>query len=109
MRAGRISVSRIDAGSGAPCSCSMASSSASAPRRRFDEPCHVVVEAAEDGLIDRLDFLAQLGERAPPDHPQHVGVGPFAPRAAGTELAFEQPAFDSEPHQHGLGRAAPRP
>ena len=41
---GRISVSRIDAGSGAPCSCSIASSSASAPCRRLTTPCHVVAK-----------------------------------------------------------------
>ena len=32
----------IDAGSGAPCSCSITSSSASVPCRRVMMPCHVV-------------------------------------------------------------------
>ena len=41
-RAGRISVSRIEAGSGAPCRFSITSSSASSPRRGCTTPCHRV-------------------------------------------------------------------
>ena len=103
MRAGRISVSRIDAGSGAPCSCSIASSSASAPCRRLHDALPGGREPSEHGLIDRLDLVPQLGERAAPQHAQHAGVGPLAPRAAGPELAFDQAPLGREAHQHGFG------
>ena len=68
-----------------------------------DDPLPRRREPAEHRLIDRLDLVAQLGERAAPQHAQHAGVGPLAPRAAGTELALDQASFGGEPHQHRFG------
>ena len=43
-RAGRISRSSSDAGTGAPCNCSTTSSNASRPARRRATPCHVATK-----------------------------------------------------------------
>ena len=50
-------------------------------------------EAAEHRVIDRLDLVAELGERAAPQHAQHAGVGPFPLGAARAELALDQAPF----------------
>ena len=57
------------------------------PRRR---------QPAENGLIDRLDFLTQFCERPPAQHPQHAGVGPFTMCPAGAELAFDKAPSGSQ-------------
>src|SRR5207253_4358772 len=46
----------------------------------------------EDRSLDRLDFMTQFRERTPPNDAQHFVVAPLALRAAGTELAFDEPS-----------------
>ena len=41
---------------------------------------------------DRLDLLAQRGQRAAAQRAQHLGVAPLRPGAAGQELAVDHPA-----------------
>ena len=47
----------------------------------------------------RLDLLAQPGQRAAPQHAQHLGVAPLGAAAAGPELAADHPAGCREPRQ----------
>ena len=47
-------------------------------------------EAAERGLLGRLDLAPEHGERRAPDPAQHVGVAPLALRPAGAELAAHE-------------------
>ena len=41
-------------------------------------------------MIDRLDLVPQLGDRAPPQHPEDGGIGPFPPGSLRTKFAFDQ-------------------
>ena len=59
---------------------------------------------SEHGLIDRLHFVPQLRERAPPDQTEDARVGPFAAAPSGPELAFDQPSLRREADQHRFGR-----
>ena len=49
-------------------------------------------EARVGGGVDRLDFLAQLRQRAHANRSQHFHLAPLALRSAGTELALDEPA-----------------
>ena len=46
-------------------------------------------EPAERRRVDGLDLAPEQGERPPAEPAEDVGVAPFAPRAAGTELAAD--------------------
>ena len=43
--------------------------------------------------------MTQLRQRAAPQHAQHAGVGPLAARAAGAELALDEPALERQPRE----------
>jgi hypothetical protein len=58
-------------------------------------------EARERALVDRLDLMAQGGQRGAPQPAQHLGVAPLALRAAGTQLAAHKLAGALQPRQHG--------
>ena len=49
-------------------------------------------EPHERGGVDRLDLVAQRGERAAPQRAEHARVAPLALAAAGPELAVHDPA-----------------
>ena len=93
------SVSSALAGIAAPASCSIARASASTPRRRAALPAAQPVgqEAGERAERHRLDLAAQLGQAAPAQHPQHLGVTPLQARArrAGTRRTGSRPAAAS--------------
>ena len=61
-------------------------------------------EAGERAGVDRLDLLAQRGERPAPELPEHVAVAPLPLDAVGPELAAHHPAVALEGLQRG-----PRP
>ena len=54
-------------------------------------------EPAERGRVDGFDLATQPGERPPAEDPEHVGVEPFALRAARPELAAEDRAVLEQP------------
>ena len=82
----------------------------SAPRSRPPTPLPGRREPGQRADRDRLDLLAQLGQAAPPDRAQHLGVAPLLAAAAGPELAGDQPAGAGEPLQRrGRRRRRPRP
>src|SRR5262249_55027288 len=60
-------------------------------------------ESAEHLLIDRLDFVTQLRERPPSQHPEHAGIGPLAPGASRPELALDKASLAAQTQQRGLG------
>ncbi len=66
-------------------------------------------QTRQHGRIDWLDLLAQLCERAPPDRLQDLRVAPFPARAAGPELALEQPPSGDQRLQQCLDRATTEP
>ena len=90
-RAGRTSCSRIDAGTAAPCRRAIASISASGPVDGGTSPCHAGRNRPSVDGVDRLDLLAERGERPATEPAEHVDVAPFAFDAAaavrGAELA----------------------
>jgi len=47
-------------------------------------------EAAERGLLGRLDLAAQRGERGAAEAAKHLGVAPLALAAARPELAAQE-------------------
>ena len=51
---------------------------------------------------DRLDLLAQLGERPAAQRAQDLGVAPLEARAAGPELAVHDAAGRRQPGQRGV-------
>ena len=51
-------------------------------------------EAREDFGIDRFHLVAQLGQAAAPQPPQHGRIAPLALVAVGSELAMHQPVVD---------------
>ena len=70
-------------------------------------PCQLVSSRRQDRRIDRLDLLAQLGQRAPPDRLQDIGIAPLAAGSARAELALEQPSCGGQLLEQRLrGRAA---
>ena len=54
-------------------------------------------EPREGGRLDRLDFAAELRERASLERLQDLGVAPLARAAAGKEVAFDDPLRLREP------------
>ena len=80
----------------------MVSSRASRPRRGTATPCQRVSRRDEGVLLGGHDFAAQAGEGLAADLLQHVGVAPFAMRALGAELAFEQLSVGVQAAEHGL-------
>ena len=105
-------VSSIDAGSGAPCSCSIASSSASRPPRgAARSPCHVSVNRPSAPRSTGSTCLPQPRQRALPQRAQDVGVAPFALEAARPELALRRrgPLADSRRAAIARRRPTPRP
>ncbi len=60
-------------------------------------------EAAERGLLDRLDLAPQRRERGAAQPAQHVGVAPLALAAAGPQLAAHELLLALEP---GAGRGS---
>ena len=89
--------------SGAPWSCATTSTSASVPRRGWPMPCQRGQEAGQRGGVDRLDLLAQRGERPAPELAEDVGVAPLALDAVGPELAAHDPAVALEHLEGGRG------
>ncbi len=75
----------------------------------LDDPLPRRRETAEHRLIDRLDLVAQLGERAAAQHAQHAGVRPLTPRTARPELALDQTAFHGQSRQHRFGSRRAEP
>ena len=65
-----------------------------APRRKQTLP--VSEEASQCVLFNRFDFATQPGERFAPNLAQDFRVAPLAMQPAGTEAAFEYPAFYCE-------------
>src|SRR5205823_6218168 len=61
-----------------------------AARLRPAAPVPVGQEAAEGGLLDRLDFLPERGERSAAQPSQHVRVAPLALRPTRAELAADE-------------------
>ena len=59
-------------------------------------------EAAERGLLGRLDLTAQDGERCAPDAAKDVRIAPLALDAAGPELAPHEEVARLEPRELGL-------
>ncbi len=53
-------------------------------------------EAGQHLVLDRFDLFAECGERASPQHTQHVVVAPFALDAVGSELASDDSALALE-------------
>ena len=47
-------------------------------------------EAAERGLLDRLDLAAERGQRRAPQPAQHLGIAPLALGPTGAQLAADQ-------------------
>ena len=80
----------------------MTSSSASRPLRRTRQALPRGEQASEHRGLDRFHLAAQLRERAAADLAEDAGLAPFALRAAGTEIAFEQAAYADQPPQHGF-------
>ena len=95
-----------------------------APGELLDHGDHAVdaAEAAADVLpggqeprqrdrLDRLDLVAQPGQRPSPQGAQHLGVTPLGARARGPELALEHASLGGEPGQrlvaHGDAEAEP--
>src|ERR1051326_2334987 len=113
MRAGRMSVSKIDAAGGAARRAPSAAGGED-PRledRRGERPAlqalddveerveagaprdHALPrgdETAEHGRLDGLDFVTQPRERAPAQRAKDVGIAPLAVHAARTGLAFDE-------------------
>ena len=75
------------------------------PRRPRPTPCHARQEAGEGGRVDRLDLVAQRGERTAAQDAQHVRVAPLAFESARAELAEHDPPVGLEP---GRARRGPR-
>ena len=103
-RAGRISRSSTDAVSGAPCSCSIASSSASAPRRIDPMPCHDTrnrpsASVSTGSTCCRSRASDRLRRRRSTSASTHSRS-----RAARPELAFDEAAGFGQPLQHALRR-----
>ena len=73
--------------------------------------CQAAQEAAQGGRLDRLDLLAQPGQRATTQQAQHLGVAPLRARPGRPELAVEHPALGAEPLQGVAddGGAEPEP
>ena len=77
-----------------------------AQRRPPVDPVPARQEAADRRLLDRLDLLAQRGERRAPQPAEHVGVAPLALGAARTELAADELVLALERAQLRLDVAA---
>ena len=74
-------------------------------------------EAGEGGLVDRLDLLAEGGQRTPPQLAEDLDVAPLALDAAGPELAVHEATIglqrlqgvlhpvrrSAEPSRRGIG------
>ena len=88
-RDGRMRDSRSDAGTNAPWSCAIASSERALAGARRVEAVPRGREPRERGLLDRLDLAAKARERALAKRPQHAGIDPLEPGAAGPELALD--------------------
>src|SRR5262249_59289701 len=54
------------------------------------DPVPVWQEAAERGLLRRLDLLPQHGERGATQAAQHIEVAPFPLGSSGTKLAADE-------------------
>ena len=98
----------------APPSCSTARTSPSRPRRPPPTPCHGRQEPGQLDGGDRLDLGPQRGQRAAPQHAQHLGVAvveAVRPAAVlgGQQLALDDAAGGDQPAQgvEGDGRAEP--
>ena len=63
-------------------------------------------EAAEGGLLGRLDLAAERGERGSAEAAEHLGVAPLALAAARPELAAHEQVGALELVQHALEREA---
>ena len=63
-------------------------------------------EAGERAAVDRLDLVAQRGQRSPPQLAQHVVVAPLALDAVGPELAAHDAAVGLERLERGAAPAA---
>ena len=81
-RAGSTSGSRTDAGIATPCSCSIASTSASGPRRGGRRPATRAGTGRASSASTGSTSLPQRGEGAAPEPAQHLDVAPLALDAA---------------------------
>src|SRR5262245_2123341 len=59
--------------------------------------------------VNRLYFSAELCERPPPHHPEHLRIGPFASGASWPELSLEQPLFRGQANELRLGGCVTQP
>ena len=66
-------------------------------------PCQAGRKRASAVGLDRLDLLAQRGERAPPQLAQHLVVAPLPLDAVGPELAPHDPALGLQRLQRAGG------
>ena len=103
IRAGRISLSRIEAGKRRALQLLDGVEQRVGAAPPLDDALPGGGEPAEHRLIHRLDLVAQLGERAPPKQAQHARVGPLPLDASGPEPALEQAAL-----RRSVASAAPR-
>ena len=82
------------------------------PRSLPPTCCQAPQEPAQGGRRDRLHLLAEPGQAAPAQRPEHLGVAPLQPGRARAELAVEHPALGAQPLEgqpdHGGAEAEPR-
>ena len=99
-RDGNTIDSSAEAGTAQPASCSTAPRSTSYPRPRLlVMPCQAGRKRASALGIDRLDLLAERGQRPAPQQPEHLAVAPLHRHATGQELALDHPPGRSQPPQ----------
>ncbi len=67
------------------------------------QPVPLAEEPGQRGPVDRLDLLAQPGQRPPPQLAQDLDVAPLALDPVGPELALHDPALVGQGTERGRG------